>query len=403
MRDLREIKRNIPEAPGVYLMKGERGRILYIGKAGNLRRRVKSYFTRANEARIETLLKKIKKIDLKKTDSALDALILEAQLIKKHEPPFNIREKDDKSFLWIEITKEDFPRVVLVREKNKDARSKNNYFGPFIYGSEAREALRILRRIFPFSVHPPEKAGKFKRLCFDAEIGLCPGVCVGAVSRKRYLENIRGLKQVLKGKKNELIKNMEREMKIAAERTEFERAGRLKKRIFALRHLQDATLIGIYQIGVERSADRISEEKQIEGYDISNISGSLAVGSMVVFQGGAPKKDGYRKFRIQTVSGPNDTAMIKEVLERRFKRDWPHPDLILIDGGKGQVSAAEEILSGAGFVIPVLGIAKGKKRKRNDIIGKMPEWIDKETLVRVRDEAHRFAITYHRRLGRLGK
>src|SRR3989344_1918439 len=176
----KRLYKNLPQTPGVYLMKSASGRILYIGKAANLKRRVSSYFMRANDARIEKLVGEIKKIDYKKTDSALEALILESKLIKKYQPLFNVKEKDDKSFLYVEIAREEFPRILLVRGTDK---SKRERFGPFTSASNIREALKILRRIFPWSTHEAEQIAKRKsqgahRPCFDYEIGLCPGTCI---------------------------------------------------------------------------------------------------------------------------------------------------------------------------------------------------------------------------------
>ena len=395
MKHFRKLTNDLPDSPGVYTMKGERGRILYIGKAGNLRRRVSSYFLRANNARIERLVSEIKKIEHKKTDSALEALLLEAALIKKHQPPYNIREKDDKSFLFVEITKEKFPRVLLARGKNP---SKNIRFGPFASASNIREGLKIIRKLFPWSVHLPEKIKKpSARSCFDVEIGLCPGVCAGLISRANYLKNIRRIKLFLKGRKKAIIRELEKEMALASEKLDFENAGKIKRKIIALRHIQDAALINDPKTeigGVEKETPR-----RIEGYDVSNISGDFAVGVMVVFMGGEPDKSQYRKFKIKTVFQPNDVAMLKEVLSRRLNhKEWSLPELILIDGGKGQVGAAEQALAEAGLKIKLLGIAKGPERKRNDISGIIPKWTNLKTLIKVRDESHRFAIGYHKKL-----
>lgn len=412
--------KKFPDTPGVYVMKDAAGNVLYVGKAGNLRRRVSSYFERPHDIRIQTLVSRIAAIELNRTDSALEALILEAELIKKLRPPFNVREKDDKSFLYVEIeSREKFPRVMLVR--GKDAQRGTRY-GPFTSASSAREAMRILRRIFPWSTHAPEVAGKMKRPCFDHEVGLCPGTCVGAVTHDDYMAHvIAPLKLFFEGGKKRVIAMFEKEMKAAAKALDFERAEKLRRRIFALKHIQDSTLISENEVllpaavspagagngaanGKQSSAPHVY---RIEGYDISNISGTAAVGSMVVFEDGAPNKDEYRKFRIRGVAGPNDVGMLTEMLERRFaarhrgttgEEGWRMPDLILIDGGLAQANAAKKVLLQAGLRIPVLGIAKGPERKRNDIIGAIPRSVRKETLVRVRDEAHRFAIGYHKNL-----
>lgn len=399
------LHKNLPDSPGVYLMKGTRGKVLYVGKAGNLRRRVSSYFMKAHDSKIERLLGEIKKINYQKTDTAIEALILESQLIKKYEPPYNAREKDDKSFLYVEVTKEKFPRVLLVRGKQLKAGlsrgARRAEWGPFTSATSIREALRIIRKIFPFHVHPPEKVGKFNRACFEYEIGLCPGTCVGLINRTDYLKNIRNIKLLLQGKKRLLLKKLESEMKAASRQLEFEKAEKLRRQIFALRHIRDVALLseenpqfpGIKSQRIEGPA-----LSRVEGYDISNISGTSAVGSMVVFQNGKPNTDEYRKFKISTITSSNDVGMIKEVLRRRFKNPWPYPSLILIDGGRGQVNAAKGVLNEFGLDLPVAGIAKGPSRKKNDFFGYKLTKREKEILVKVRDEAHRFALSYHRKV-----
>lgn len=410
--------KKLPDSPGVYLMHGADGRVLYVGKAGNLRRRVSSYFERPHDVRIETLVRKIARIDFKKTDTALEALILEAELIKKFTPPYNVREKDDKSFLYIETTKEKFPRVLLVRGQSNMRDMKHGArggaggrWGPFTSASNVREALRILRRIFPWSTHDPERVGTFARPCFDCEIGLCPGTCVGAISREDYLKNIEHLKLFLDGKKKRVLGALAKEMNAASKKMEFEKAEKLRRRIFALQHIRDTALIADSEV-VAGHGNGAEQSYRIEGYDISNISGTAAVGSMVVFENGEPNKDEYRKFKIRTIFQPNDVGMLTEMLERRFKRaaaggkrneagerhSWRLPDLVLIDGGIAQANAAKKVLMRAGLRIPILGIAKGPERKRNDILGAIPKWTDKKTLIKVRNEAHRFAIGYHKSL-----
>ncbi|MBI4094815.1 MAG: excinuclease ABC subunit UvrC [Candidatus Liptonbacteria bacterium] len=451
---MKTLYEKLPISPGVYLMKGERGKILYIGKAGNLRRRVSSYFLRPHDYRIQKLVREIKKIEYKKTDTAIEALILEAELIKKHQPPYNVREKDDTSFLYVEFTKEAFPRVLLVRGhvyrprpakgeapqmrglgqagKSKPAGER---YGPFTSAGSIREALKIMRRIFPYGTHPnlpvdnrwirnsparlslPQaKSGRQhshtfedshyesrRRPCFEYEIGLCPGTCVGAINQKEYAKNIKNLKLFFRGKKGMILTSLEHEMKAASKALEFEKAETIRRQIFALQHIQDVALIGDNELTTHFSI--LTPHYRIEGYDISNISGTSAVGSMVVFRGDKPDKNEYRKFKIRTIQKSDDVGMLKEVLRRRFRHPiahgdlgWPLPNLILIDGGRGQVNAAKHVLSEAGLKIPVIGIAKGPERKRNDIIGIIPKGVEKRTLIRVRDEAHRFAITYHKKL-----
>jgi excinuclease ABC subunit C len=410
--------KKLPETPGVYIMKDADGRVLYVGKAGNLRRRVSSYFERPHDVRIETLVSKIARIDHEKTDTALEALILEAELIRKLTPPFNVKEKDDKSFLYVGITREQFPRVMLVRRSDAEFSSHTGVqYGPFTSASSARVALKILRKIFPWSTHDPDRIGTFNRPCFDYEIGLCPGTCIGAITREDYLKNIDRLKLFFEGKKKQVIRAIEKDMAAAASALDFERAAKLRHQLFALKHIRDTALIS----DASPIADVTADEKniktdaavapyRIEGYDISNISGTSAVGSMVVFEDGAPNKNEYRKFKIRTIFKPNDVGMLTEVLERRFmhagqtggggEKLWALPKLILIDGGIAQANAAKKVLMRAGLRIPILGIAKGAERKRNDILGAIPRGsgVTKEILIRVRNEAHRFAIGYHKKL-----
>ena len=386
--------KNLPETPGVYLMKNGTGEIIYIGKAGNLKRRVSSYFLRPHDSRIEKLVTHIAKIDIQQTDSALESLILESELIKKHQPIFNVREKDDKSFLYVEITKEKFPRVRLVRGKDNPQGTR---FGPFTSSSNLREALKIVRRIFPWNTHSANEIGKLKRECLECQIGLCPGTCVGKIDRKTYFKNIANIKLFFGGKKKKIIAGLEKEMAKASKALEFEEAERMHRQIFALQHIRDVAFIsdspiGNWKLKIGNSA------KRIEGYDISNISGTSAVGSMVVFENDKPNKTEYRKFRIRGGNTPNDIGMITEILERRFENKWPLPNCILIDGGLGQVSAARKVLRKYKHDIPIVGLAKGPKRKNNFVVGHIPAGIKKETLIRVRDEAHRFAIIYHKKV-----
>ncbi len=434
--------KELPDTPGVYLMKGAKGAILYVGKAVNLKRRVSSYFNRppsfapsstqgfggrgkASEGRhaprIQKMVTEIRDIEIRKTDTAIEALILEAELIKKIQPPYNVLEKDDKSFLYVEITKEKFPRVLLVRGKDLFARpyfaeaskgkEKNRMvrqaclpdrqahhigvtYGPFTSASALKEALKILRRIFPWCIHPAD--AKFKRPCFEYEIGLCPGTCIGAITSADYKKRIGKLKMFFAGKKEKLIKDLKKEMILAGKKLEFEEAERLKRQLFALQHIQDVALIK--DDALLKPITYNLKSVRVEGYDISNISGSSAVGSMVVFSGNEPDKNEYRKFKIKNFSEPNDVGMMKEVISRRLDNKWPLPDLILLDGGAGQISAVKSVLAERRMQIPIIGMVKGPDRKRTDIIGIVPKGIDKNTLIKVRDEAHRFAIAYHRRV-----
>lgn len=454
--DTKKLWHAMPERPGVYLMRDAARRLLYIGKAANLRRRVQSYFrystngtnkdksTRmGSDSRIAQLVAKIRTIDFKRTATALEALILEAALIKKYQPPYNIQEKDDTSFLYVVITKEKFPRLILTRGPTfakASAGKKGKVYGPFVQGGSIREALRMLRRIFPWSTHNPEEVEEAyrakaalparlpaevsaqtrapqarlrngqarRRACFEYELGLCPGTCVGLADKAEYAANIKRLKQLFVGKRSAILRELTRAMKAAAKKEEFEKAAVYHRQFFALKHIQDVALIKDSEFTLPTAPVRAL---RIEGYDVSNISGTSATGSMVVFRGNQPARDDYRLFKIHSLHTPNDVGMLREVLTRRFKRTppaggWPLPDLLLIDGGKGQVNAASAAMKDAGFSIPIVGLAKGPTRKRTDVVGpstgsgqgKLPKGVTLTTLIRVRDEAHRFARSYHVRL-----
>ncbi len=400
-------------------MHDAKGLLLYVGKAANLNRRVTSYFTRPHDSRIQAMVQQIARIEYEETGTAIEALIREAALIKERMPPYNVKDKDNKSFLHVVITKEEFPRVLLARGKDlhenvlneqKEKVPAKKVFGPFTSASNIREALRIIRRLFPYSTHTPSQIHLGSRPCFDCQIGLCPGVCAGVVSKKEYQKTIKHLILFLEGKKARIVKALEKDMVKASKKQEYEAATYLRGKIFALQHIQDVALISDTEIvdpnnpdsGGDKASRGLPAKKgyRIEGYDISNISGTSSVGSMVVFVNGQPDKNEYRKFKIKSVEGPDDFAMMEEVLTRRFRNDWPLPDLVLVDGGKGQVSMAKRVVRQFNLKIPVIGLAKGPERKRNDIIGIAPAGISLATLIKVRDEAHRFAIGYHKSLRR---
>lgn len=392
---------SLPTCSGVYFMKDGKGHILYIGKATNLKRRVSSYFQKAHDYRIEKMVGEIKVIECRETDTALEALLLESYLIKIHQPPYNIREKDDKSFLYVHITREPYPRLILVRGRERETGTLAKplaEFGPFVSSSHLRYALKLLRRIFPWHTHTPEELRQFRRPCFDYEIGRCPGTCAGLISKEDYRRNIKNLIRFFCGEKKMIIRSLERDMVLASKAQEYERAAEIKRQLFSLRHIRDFALIGESETLDPRP--QTLNPMRIEGYDISNISGTSAVGSMVVFTNGEPDPPEYRKFKIRTIAQSNDVGMLKEVLRRRFARrdkdSWPIPHLLLIDGGKPQVNAAHIVLDEVGLRIPIVGIAKGPTRKKNEFIGVIPQDISEDLLIRVRDEAHRFAIAYHK-------
>lgn len=403
-----KVKNNeLPDNPGVYLMKDAKGKVLYVGKATSLKRRVSSYFQKAHDSRIEEMVSKIREIDYIEKPTAIEALILEANLIKYYWPKYNVLQKDNKSFLYLAITKEDFPRPILIRGKELDEKSPKEFkaiFGPYTSAKSLRAALDLLRKVFPWSDCVPGQ----KRPCFYVHLKQCPGVCVSAVPKKEYQKIIRDLIKFFEGKKDTLIKKYKREMNKAAKEERYEDAAELRNKIFFLEHIQDVAVMKREDNDVDKikmGEVSVNLFGRIEGYDISNISGTSTVASMVVFENGAPEKSEYRKFKIKTVKGPNDVAAMRETLIRRFRNKWKSPDLILIDGGLAQVNAAEQILRELDIPLPVIGIAKGSARKRNDLVCSKQNLElcrvceqYKDILIRVRDEAHRFAVKYHKQV-----
>ncbi len=405
--------KNLTDKSGVYLFK--RGKeILYIGKATSLKDRVRSYLSgdliNTRGKFIVDMVSKAEKVDYFKTDSVLEAIILEANLIKKHQPKYNTKEKDDKSYNYVVMTKEDFPRVLLVRGREiekLDSRSGGlsvKYkFGPYPNGSAIREGLKIIRKIFTYrdKCNPPK--GSTWKPCFNRQIGLCPGVCSGEISKKEYGDIIRNIKLFLEGKKKILMKTLEREMKEYAKKQEFEKAGKIKRTLFALNHIQDVALIkkSGYEIVEEVSMEL--NNFRMEAYDIAHISGTNMVGAMVVMENGELKKSDYRKFKIKSVKTPNDTVAIKEVLERRLKHiEWSLPDVIIYDGGVAQRNAVEEILKnnfGEKHKVKIVGVVKDEKHKPSKIVGgeEITKNYKKEILI-LNGEAHRFVIGFHRKL-----
>lgn len=407
----------ISQNPGVYIFKDKIGHILYVGKATNLRSRVSSYFSgkRGSDRPIETLIHQVADIAVQETESVLEALILEANLIKKYQPKYNVLGRDDKSFSYFVITKEEFPRVLILRETElgadkklgvqRERRTKDTKFqyaktyGPYTSKKQMEIALKIIRKIFPFHSLP----GKTEKGCLDFQLGLCPGPYAGAISKKDYAKNILGIRMILEGKKKSLLRGLKKEMETYADRHEFERANEIKHKIFALNHVQDVALISESLPNPPLGKGR---ELRIEAYDISNISGQHAVGSMVVFNQDKPDKSQYRKFKIKTIEGSDDVGMMREVLLRRLKNAWTQPDLIMLDGGKGHLNMAQKLLLDLGLVIPTVAVAKGASRKNLKLIthNLKPDLQkvlnDKNLIKRIMDEAHRFAIGYHCKLRR---
>jgi excinuclease ABC subunit C len=499
----------LPKEPGVYFHKNARGKILYIGKAAVLRNRVRQYFqkSRNRDPKTEALVAEIADIDWMVVESEIDALFLEAEMVRRYLPPYNILLRDDKSVSYVRISyKSDHPTVTLTRRPLDDGAE---YFGPYFNAVSVRRALKYLRRPFPYSTHTGVVP---KRACLQYHLGLCPGLEESKTSLHDYRANLKKLMQYLKGERVQLIKAIEREMKQHAKASEFEKAAAARNQLFALRSLskqiifsdkefmdiskdqgltQLAELLGLYEKSPKRFShsdemqdadekrreaydtygERASETapqqfaessggvsgsareqagtlrrlRRIEGYDISHQSGTDNVASMVVFSNGVPDKAQYRKFKMR-VPGNDDFAHMKEVITRRLseenRKNWSLPDLFLIDGGKGQLSAALEarnattakgqtlfeersditVQGSTLYSGPMIGLAKREEqivisRQSSGVIlnegclhelgGFVEESEDflvvtlprsshvVKLLQRIRDESHRFAVSYH--------
>ncbi len=404
---IKEKIRNLPLTSGVYLFKDADGKIIYIGKAVSLRKRVESYF-RSNQQNLKTdlLSERIIDIETRLTFSEAEALLLEASLIKEHQPKYNIELKDGKTYPYIQITKEEFPLVSVIRmNTRKNPAIKADYYGPYVNPALIREALTIIRKVFPFRSCEtlPDKP------CLDFHIGLCHAPCVTNITKEEYQRNIRFVRKILEGKKDDLYQDLQEQMQALSSKRDYEGASKIRDQIRAI----GALYSGTKDINYFKEAEQIQRAfgleqapSRIECFDISNIMGNQAVGSMVSFLNGKPDKSNYRRFRIKTVEGIDDFKMIAEIVRRRYTRlkneGRPYPDMIMIDGGKGQLAAAVGVLKELDVVIPIISLAKREEEvfmpgKRSSIV--LPkDSLGLQLLQRVRDEAHRFAITYHRKL-----
>lgn len=382
--------KNLPHKPGVYLFKNKNGRVIYVGKAIDLKTRVSSPRNWDWDS-----------VSIIVVESELEALILEANLIKKYLPQFNTRLTDDKDYLYIKITKEIFPKVITARKH--DLKASLKFFGPFPSSKTVRNTLKSLRRVFPW-------CSGGKKMCFYYHLGLCPGACSGKINQEDYRKIINNFINFLEGKKEQLVKELTKEMLDLSAKQNFEEAAKIKKTLEGIAYLTQSQRTSLYL----ENPNLLEEEKnlgllelkkvlnlakvpqRIEGYDISNIAGKEAVGSMTVLTNGEIDKSQYRKFKIKISGTPNDIAMMQEVLQRRFQNRWPMPDLIIVDGGRGQARSIDT-------EVPIFGLAKRLEwlyPPTGEVI-KLPKSSPALKLLQhLRDEAHRFAITYHRKLHR---
>ena len=441
IKSLDEKIAKIPDLPGVYLMKNSQGRVIYIGKASQLQKRVKSYFSgKTLASKTLALVNSIRDIEYILTDSAVEALILEDKLIKKIQPWYNIQLKDDKSYPRLKLTlQEDFPRLFTTRRLLSDGA---RYFGPYPNAGALRTTLKAIKKTFPLrkcrkKITAGQKASP--RPCLNYYIQQCLAPCQGKLKKETYLPIVQQVILFLQGRYKDLLDSLQKEMEDAAKSLEFEKAAKLRNQIFALKKItrrmnireieeKDITVPTDRQGAIEELKKVLKLPKvpeRIEAFDISNLGGKEATGSLVVFIGGEPQNSQYRRYRIKTVRQMDDYQMLAEVMERCYQRrlaesrkpkaerkeDYKKrleetkgmPDLILIDGGKGQVSAGYYVLKKLGLEnTPILGLAKRLEyiflpNRANPIILKRTSPA-LHLLEHIRDEAHRFAIQYHRKL-----
>ncbi len=438
--------KKFPKNSGVYFFRDKNRRVLYTGKAANLKNRLNSYFNKnLGNPRLHKMLETAKGVDWQETDSEIEALILESQLIKKYRPPFNVMLRDDKQYFFVGFTKERFPKLIITHQPPKkfivysDQFTENkklpvnqlktehwslstNFIGPFTDGTALRVTLRLLRRIFPYCTCKQ----KHNNRCLNYHIGNCFGFCclkkeATAKQVMVYKKNIAAIKEILSGKKKSLIKRFEKEMNALAGKGNLEKAiesrDKIEKLKMIFKNAQILKEIGRKETGGFNTLAELKEvlrlsapPRRIEGYDISNIQGEFATGAMVVFTDGQPDKNEYRKFKIRTANKPNDIAMLKEVLTRRFNHpEWQYPDLILIDGGKGQLNTAVSVLKTLKLATPVVALTKNINHIGDHILSttiktaikikKLPRAV-RNLILQIDAEAHRFAIGYYRKLHR---
>jgi len=417
--------KTLPVSPGVYFHKDKSGDIIYVGKAANLKNRVKQYFqsTRDMDVKTRALVAEINDTDWIETESEIDALFLEAEMIKRYMPRFNILLRDDKSLIFVRIDmKSDYPHVSFTRNPADDGAE---YFGPFYNGFAVKKALRYLRRVFPYYTTAPRNGAKPD---LDSHLGLSP---VG-MNSDDYKANLRKLISYIKGNRKKIVNDIEQQMKLAAKLHDFEKAAMMRNKLNSLRELQRRIMFGDREF-LDISKDMALRDltdllglsripARIEGYDISHLSGTAVVASMVVFKNGASDRGDYRKFKTRTEHN-DDFYNMSETITRRLShknlKSWGKPDLILIDGGKGQLSAALKARDDCGqSTIPFIGLAKKEEQivikdisldeKKLSEMGGYSVVTDDFTLInlpntthiikllqRIRDESHRFAVSYH--------
>ena len=401
-QDVTDLK--LPDVPGVYLFRDYRGRPLYIGRATSLKDRVKSYV--ANDLietrgpRIVDMVTKATKLTWEETDSVLEAIILESVLIKRYQPHYNVDERDDKSSQYVVITNDVWPRVFLARARDFDQAlshgtldySVKKYFGPYPHGGLIKEALKILRKLFPFK---DKKSFDPRHDAFYRALGRSPQEDDDNAHR-RYKRTIEYLILFFEGKKDQVRARIERDMNAFAKSLKFEEAQRAKKLLYALDHINDIALIKASN-SVSHSSPRGTKEFRIEAYDVAHLSGTNVVGAFTVSLNGELAPSQYRKFKISKQTN-DDIAALVEILSRRLNHsEWTYPDIIVVDGNDTHKAHAEAVLKARRITIPVIAVTKDDRHKAARLIGH-PELIEiySKHIIALNAEVHRFVIAYHR-------
>lgn len=431
-KQLEQKLKDLPKSAGVYFHKNTAGEIIYVGKAAVLRNRVRQYFqkSRGRDPKTEALVAEISDTDWMEVDSELEALFLEGEMIRRYMPRYNILLRDDKSMVYIRINyDDDFPTVTTTRRPLDDGAK---YYGPYLSTLSVRQALKLLRRVFPFAT---KKTVGQKRATLHYHLGLDPGLEEGKTSLEDYRANLRKLMMIIEGKRKSIEKELEKDMKACAKKSQFEAAAKARNQLFNLQRLSKQVIFSDKEF-LDISKDHALNElvdllqlkafpRRIEGYDISHMSGTDVVASMVVFTNGVSNKGEYRKFKTK-IDHNNDFYNMHETITRRLSeknvKAWGLPSLVLIDGGKGQLDAALKARDSAGFTIPFIGLAKREEqivlsKERSNVsldvktLHKLAGFIEEsddfilinlpkntnlvKLLQRVRDESHRFAVSYH--------
>ncbi|KKS30858.1 MAG: Excinuclease ABC C subunit domain protein [Parcubacteria group bacterium GW2011_GWA2_43_11] len=401
----------LPDASGVYFFLGPKQEVLYVGKATSLKDRVRSYFAStlasARGNQMVAMVERAVRVDFRQTDSVLEALILEAKCIKELKPPFNVRDKDDKSFNFLIITiHEAYPRLLTVRGKELPMRynelvARNTgigkkveplVYGPFPHATQFKQALKIIRKIFPYydTKRPVDElmAKNDSKLRFNQSIGVYPNA---SITKEMYRRNIRHIKTIFDGKLQSVVVTLERDMRRFAKQEQFENAHIAKKQLFALQHIEDVSLIR------KERGEGVTDAIRIEGYDVAHLGGKNTVGVMVAVVGGEAQKKEYRTFTIRTAVEGSDTGALKELLERRLAHpEWQYPRIIVLDGGIAQLNTAKKVLAEAGVAIPLIAVTKDAHHNPRSLHGPIKiRTLYQGDILLANAEAHRFSLAVH--------